>query len=422
MTAEKTIYKNMINRDNARQNRRSFLKKAGLGGLAGLLGSEIVFALPKGYIPLALSGNDPQSLFGKHPDMLTLNDQPWNVEAQAHLLDDKVTPSEKMFIRNNGLVPESIDVDHWQLTIRGESVNAEKTYTLEELMAKFTKHTYQLVLECGGNGRADFYPPADGNQWTVGAVSCAEWTGIRLKDLLADVGIKDNAVYIGYQAADAHLSRDSNKAAISRGIPIEKALEDETLLAFQMNGQDIPLIHGHPLRLVASGFPASVSGKWINGLSIRDKVHDGEKMAPPSYSMPCETVEPGTNVPNDQMCIIEKMPVKSLITYPKIGAMIKEGQSLTIRGHAWTGEERIMKTEYSIDFGATWNPCTTSTPRNRYAWQHFEAQIRFPKKGYYEVWAKATDNTAASQPMLTPGWNPKGYLNNACHRIAIKVT
>lgn len=394
-----------------------------MGSFATLLGAEVVFALPKGYMPVALQEvNELSKLFGKHKDMVVLNDQPWNVEAPAHLLDDKVTPAAKMFIRNNGHIPEKIDVDNWTLTIRGESVSAEKTYSLQELKTKFPQHTYQLVLECGGNGRSEFYPPADGNQWTVGAVSCAEWTGVRLKDVLNDAGIKDNAVYVGYHAIDTHLSRDPNKEAISRGIPLAKAMENETLLAFQMNGKDIPLEHGHPLRMIASGFPASVSGKWLKALSVRDKIHDGEKMAPPSYSVPCEPVEPGTEVPNESMCIIEKMPVKSLITYPKSGAMIKENTTLNIRGHAWTGEDSIEKVEYSIDFGATWHPCALQKGRNKYAWQHFDAKVKFPKKGYYEVWAKAIDSTGTSQPMLTPGWNPKGYINNACHRIAIKVT
>lgn len=402
-------------------NRRDFLKKASLSSLAALLGTEIVFALPENYVPLALE-SDPQTLFGKHKDLILRNNLPWNVESPAHLLDDKVTPDANMFIRNNGLVPENIDTSKWTLTIKGEAVNQEKTYTVEELKAKFSRHTYQLVLECGGNGRSEFHPPAEGNQWEVGAVSCAEWTGVRLKDILADVGIKSNAVYVGYHAADLHLSRDVNKEAISRGIPIDKAREDETLVAFQMNGKDIPLVHGHPLRLIASGYPASVSGKWLTALSVRDKVHDGEKMAPPSYSIPCDPVEPGAEVANDKMCIIEKMPVKSLITYPKTGALIRESATLEIRGHAWTGESRVTKTEYSIDFGATWKACQLQSGKNRYAWQHFEAKVSFPQKGYYEVWVKATDNTGISQPMLTPGWNPKGYLNNACHRIAIKVT
>ncbi|AKP49935.1 sulfite oxidase [Cyclobacterium amurskyense] len=404
-------------------NRRNFIKKTALGSMAALLGTKIVYALPENYTPVALEqDNDPGKLFGKHKDMIVLNNKPWNVESRAHLLDDAVTPADKMFIRNNGLIPEKIDPEKWTLTIKGEAITKEKTYTLQELKTKFPVHTYQLVLECGGNGRKEYYPPAKGNQWSLGAVSCAKWTGIRLKDLLKDAGINDNAVYVGYHGADKHISRDPNKQPISRGIPISKAMDDYTIIAFAMNGEDIPIAHGHPLRLIASGFPASVSGKWLEGLSIRDKVHDGEKMAAPSYSIPKLPVEPGAEVKNEDMKIIESMPVKSLVSYPKSGAIIKPNQALEIRGHAWTGAEHITKVEYSIDFGATWHACNLEKAANRYSWQHFKAKINFPQEGYYEVWAKATDNTGLSQPMVTPGWNPKGYLNNACHRIAIKVS
>jgi sulfite oxidase len=326
-----------------------------------------------------------------------------------------------MFIRNNGKIPENIEVKNWTITFDGESVKAPKTYTLSELKSKFKQHTYQLTLECGGNGRSEFDPPAKGNQWTVGAVSCATWTGVRLRDVLEDVGLKNNAVYIGYHAADVHLSGDPDKEPISRGAPMAKALQDETLLAFKMNGEDIPLAHGYPLRLVAGGWPASVSGKWITGISIRDKVHDGTKMTGSAYRVPCEPVAPGDKVNDEDMCIIESMPVKSLITYPKTGAQIKEGKVLKINGHAWAGELEVAKMEYSIDFGASWKSCDLEAPSNRLAWQHFSADVSFPKKGYYEVWARATDSQNQSQPMVLPGWNPKGYLNNACHRIAVKI-
>lgn len=403
--------------------RRDFVKKGTLGSIAALIGAEVVFGskMPANYTPLALQDPDPYKLFNKHKDMVVLNDKPWNIEAQAHLLDDKVTPNSSMFIRNNGLVPEGIDAKTWTLTIDGESVKTKKTYTLDELKSKFEKHTYQLTIECGGNGRAEFDPPAKGNQWTVGAVHCASWSGVRLRDVLEDAGIKNDAVYIGYHAVDQHLSRDPKKEPISRGCPMSKALQDETLLAYEMNGKEIPLIHGYPLRLVAGGWPASVSGKWINRISIRDKVHDGPKMTGSAYRVPCETVAPGEKVKDEDMCIIESMPVKSLITYPKSGAIINDGKTLNIRGHAWAGELEVKKMEYSIDFGSTWTTCEVEPPVNRLAWQHFKASINFPKKGYYEVWAKATDSNGVAQPMLLPGWNPKGYLNNACHRIAVKV-
>lgn len=404
--------------------RRFFIEKTALATMTSVLGAELVFGskIPEGYIPLALQDPDPFKLFSKDNRMSVLNSKPWNIEAKAHLLDDKITPNKFMFIRNNGLVPEKIDASSWTLTIDGESVKQKKTYTLAALKSTFKTHTYQLTLECGGNGRSEFDPPAKGNQWTIGAVSCAKWTGVRLRDVLEDAGIKDDAVYIGYHATDIHLSRNPEKEPISRGAPMAKVMQDETLLAFQMNGEDIPLAHGYPLRLVAGGWPASVSGKWVNRISIRNKEHDGAKMTGTAYRVPCKPVGPGEKVADEDMCIIEFMPVKSLITYPMSGAVLQPGKKLKIRGHAWAGELEVAKMEYSIDFGATWVDCSLDKPSNRLAWQHFSAAVDFPKEGYYEVWARATDTQGKAQPMLVPGWNPKGYLNNACHRIAVKIS
>ena len=403
--------------------RRSFLRKAGFSTLASVAGVHVVFAsnIPEGYELLAFQDPDPFELFDLDSSMVVLNNRPYNIEAQAHLLDDKVTPNNKMFIRNNGLIPKEINADNWMLTIDGESVNAIKSYSLAELKTKFKAYTYQVTLECGGNGRSEFDPPAKGNQWTIGAVHCARWTGIRLKDLLDDNGVKDDAVYIGYHATDLHLSGDVNKEPISRGVPIAKANQDETLIAYLMNDEPIPLAHGFPLRLIAGGWPASASGKWINRISVRNIEHDGTKMKGTSYRVPKYPVSPGQEVPEQDMKIIESMPVKSLITFPKSGAIFNKNKTLAIRGHAWAGELEVSKMEYSIDFGSTWQQCNLEKPKNRLAWQHFKVQIDFPQTGYYEIWAKATDADGGAQPMLVPGWNPKGYLNNACHRIAVKV-
>lgn len=403
--------------------RRIFVKRTALGSLAGILGAEIVFGahMPNNYDLLGLQDPDPFKMFGKDREMKVLNSKPWNMEAVAHQLDDRVTPNPFIFVRNNGKVPEDIDEKGWTMTIDGESVKEPKTFTLEELKTKFSHHTYQLTLECGGNGRREFNPPAKGNQWDIGAVFCASWTGVRLRDVLEAVGIKKDAVYIGYHAIDTHLSGDTTKEVISRGVTISKAMQDETLLAFKMNGEDIPLVHGFPLRLVCGGWPASTSGKWVNRISVRNMVHDGPKMTGDSYKMPRYPVEPGAEVKAEDMDIIESMPVKSLITYPRSGAEIPKGKKLNIRGHAWAGELEVSKVHYSIDFGTTWSDCILEKPANRLAWQHFNAAISFPGPGYYEIWARAVDANGVSQPMLVPGWNPKGYLNNACHRIAVKI-
>lgn len=407
-------------------NRRNFIKKSTLTAMNIALGSTIVFAknLPKGMIPVGLLHHpDFQNIPGKHPELIVHNDRPLNAETPPHLLDDRITGADVFFVRNNGLPPtlSTVNNDTWTLDIDGESVKQKKSYSIKELKSKFKTFTYQLTLECGGNGRSEFNPPAQGNQWSTGAVGCANWTGVRLKDVLNDVGIHSNAVYIGYYGKDLHLSGDPNKHPISRGVPIHKAMEDESLIAWEMNGEDIPILNGYPLRLVIGGWPASCSGKWLNRISVRNKIHDGEKMTGSAYRVPCHPVAPGSKVIDDNMCIIESMPIKSIITFPKTGAQIKPEQILPIRGHAWAGDLEVKEVNYSIDFGSKWNKCLLEPPVNRLAWQHFSAKIKFPQRGYYEVWVKAIDAKGTAQPMLVPGWNPKGYLNNACHRIAIKV-
>jgi len=416
--------KSSVDTESSKWSRRRFVRNSTLLTFATALGMPIVNGtkLPYGLHPVALeSGNVPFSIEGKHSDLVLLNDRPLNAETPAHLLNDDITPNDVLFVRNNGLPPTDVDPETWTLTIEGESIEKPIELSLNDLKTRFTPYTYQLTLECGGNGRSEFDPPAKGNQWSTGAVGCPLFTGVRLKDVLSYAGIKTDAVYIGYYGKDTHISGDVNKTPISRGVPISKAMEEESLIAWSMNGEDLPMQNGYPLRLVFGGWPASTSGKWLSKIVVRNQIHDGAKMESPSYRVPCKPVAPGTKVPDEEMCIIESMPVKSLITYPKTGGILHTKKSLTVRGHAWAGDLEVDKVEVSIDFGATWRACHLKSPANRLAWQHWSVDLSFDKEGYYEVWAKATDSKGSSQPMVLPGWNPKGYLNNACHRIALKV-
>lgn len=400
-------------------SRRSFVKT-----MSAALGAQIGFShlLPNGLMPVAFANShSPFAIDGK-PGLTILNDRPVNAETPAHLLNDDITPASRLFVRNNGLPPLATKPDNWTLSVGGESVKNAKSYTLTDLKSRFTNVSYALTLECGGNGRADFYPPASGNQWTTGAVGCPQWNGIRLNDLLDDCGYKDDTVYIAYHSADRHLSQDPNKDAISRGIPLWKALEEESMIAWGMNGEPLPSHHGYPLRLVIGGWPGSTSGKWINKLLVRNQIHDGTKMTGSSYRVPKYPVKPGAEVPDEDMEIIESMPIKSLVTSPKSGIQINQSDSLKLHGHAWAGDLEVSHLSVSIDFGKTWISAKLQKPVNRLAWQNWDAEVRFPKKGYYEVWARAVDSAGTSQPMLVPGWNPKGYLNNSCHRIAVYVS
>lgn len=411
-TADRDFFGRETNED-----RRGFLRGAGLATMSALVGANIPFHanLPQGFLPIAMASTDV--LVGK--DGLTLlNDRPVNAETPPHLLDDDITPTSRHFIRNNGIPPDDIDAATWELTVDG-LVNNPMTMTIADLQSKFDVVTMALLIECGGNGRSFFNPPAKGNQWTLGAVACAEWTGVRLKDVLNAVGVQNSVVYTAHVGADAHLTGDPDKLPISRGVPIAKAMTDDVLIAWGMNGNDIHPMNGAPLRLVVPGWPGSCSQKWLTRIYLRDIVHDGPKMTGSSYRVPNRAVEPGEKVENEDFVIIERMPVKSLITNPATDSA--SGTSMEVRGHAWSGDRTVSAVDVSIDFGATWQAASLDAPVNSGAWQNWRSNVRFPGAGYYEIWARATDSAGVMQPFAID-WNPKGYLNNTMHRVAVRVS
>ena len=402
--------------------RRAFLKNAGLTTLGAMVGMSIPFErnMPFGVLP-ALAQDSGEGLMTDKPGLILLNDRPLNAETPAHLLDDDVTPYERMFVRNNGLVPDSameMNAEGWTLTVDGE-VEKPLQLSIDDLKSQFETVTSRLVLECGGNGRAYFNPGASGNQWTTGAVACPEWTGVRLADVLNAAGIKDSAVYTGHYGNDVHLSGDPDKDAISRGVPIEKALAEGGMIAWAMNGEPIPALHGFPLRVIIPGYPGSVSQKYLTRIWIRDQQRDGAKMTGYSYRLPAYPVAPGTEVPEEDMVVMTEMPVKSLITFPETGTTVTTGAATEVRGHAWAGNGDIGSVDVSIDFGQTWTSAQLEPAANKFAWQRFRADVTLPEAGYYEVWARATDMNGKSQPPVVPGWNPRGYGNNMQHRIAL---
>ncbi len=398
-------------------DRRGFLRGAGLATMSAMLGMSIPFHrnMPQGLIPAAFAAEDV--LVGK--DGLTLlNDRPVNAETPAHLLDDAITPTARHFIRNNGIPPEEVDPANWTLTIDG-MVDNPMTMSIDDLKSQFEPVTMALIIECGGNGRWAFDPPAKGNQWTTGAVACANWTGVRLKDVLNKAGVKSGVVYTAHVGADAHLSGDPEKLPISRGLPIGKALTDNVLIAYEMNGGPLHLMNGAPLRLVVPGWPGSCSQKWLTRIYLRDIVHDGPKMTGTAYRVPNRPVEPGEEVAKEDFVIIERMPVKSLITSPETGATV--GKTVEVRGHAWSGDREVELLDISMDFGVTWQRATLDSPVNEGAWQNWRTEVTFPQAGYYEIWARAADSEGEMQPFAI-NWNPKGYLNNTMHRIAVRVS
>ncbi len=409
--------------------RRGALKGPALAAMGAALGATIPFAgrMPEGLLPAALAqapSGQPQTLRmdGKAP-LIVLGERPLVAETPEHLLDDAVTPADKFFIRNNGQIPEAASADPraWRLRVDGE-VNTPIEITVGELEARFPVVTRQLQMECGGNGRAHFQPQTRGNQWGNGAISNAEWTGVRLRDVLQAAGLKPGAVFTGHFGADPHLSGDPNRQATNRGMRIEKAMDEDTLIVFRMNGAPIPHIHGAPVRLIVPGWPGSLSQKWLTRIWVRDRIHDGAGMGGTSYRIPARPIVPGSNNNGADFVDMESMPVRSILSSHAHGTRLAAGtRSLDLRGAAWAGDKTVSAVHVSTDFGATWQAMQVSPPANRHAWQRWTGRIALPADGYYEIWYRATDSDGRMQPHAAANWNPQGYGANPVSRAAVLV-
>lgn len=409
-------------------DRRGFLGGAGLAAMGAFVGASIPFArfMPSGLIPAAqaqtAAGAPALLKMDGKADLILLQEKPLNAETPAHYLDEHVTPAEKFFIRNNGGIPEpAADPNAWKLVIDGE-VNRPLELTLGELKRRFNPVTLLLQLECGGNGRSFFTPETRGNQWGHGAAGCAEWTGVRLADVLKAAGLKPSAVYTGHYGADPHLSGDPKRITLSRGVPIKKAMDEHTLIVWAMNGKPIPQVHGAPVRLIVPGWPGSCSAKWLTRIWVRDKEHDGPGMGGFSYRVTRTPMVPGGKTPESNTRIMESMPVRSVITNVAHGTELPSGtRELALRGHTWAGERTVRAVHVSVDYGTTWQASEVLAPRNKYAWQRWRTKIRLPSDGYYEIWARATDSAGKTQPHVAGNWNPQGYGGNPMHRVAVLV-
>jgi len=417
--------------------RRGFLEGAGLTAMGVAAGAGIPFAanMPAGLIPAAFAQDKPAEskpaepaqpatldLPGKDPNLSVLGDKPLVAETPAWMLDDAVTPVERFFIRNNGTIPEApSDPDKWVLKVEGE-VNTPLEITLGELKSRFPAQEHQMVLECGGNGRSYFVPPARGNQWTTGGAGCAVWKGVRLSDVLKGAGLKPSAVYTAHYGADQHLSGDATKDALSRGVPMAKAMDDYTILAWEMNGKPLINAHGAPLRLVVPGWVGSCSHKWLSRIRIRDKVHDGAGMTGFSYRAPNKPIVPGSKGDEADTRILEAMPVRSIMTSPKNGTKLGSGtKEVTVRGKAWSADKGVRLVEVSNDFGVTWVKAKLEEPKGKYSWTPWSVSLPIPSDGYFELWSRASDGAGTMQPFQAANWNPQGYGGNPYHRVAVLI-
>ena len=404
----------------ALQERRNFLARVAgaalIGGavLPGDLLAQETKAAPK---PADAAGTVPNAavMADKVSAMQVHSERPLTGSVSAEHHNYAVTPNDRMFVRNNLFTPD-LDAAKHRLTVKG-LVGNELTFSIEELKKAFPAVVMQGMLECAGSGRSAYVPNASGTRWLpTGGMGCPRWTGVRLQDVLNAAGVRPGAVHVSGQGGD--FGAVATAAPVIRSIPLSKAMEPNTLIAWAMNGAPLPRVHGYPLRLVVPGWVGSASTKWLHTLTVLDAPFKGTYMDR-SYRIPRYPVKPGDRMPQDAVST-EAWPVKSMITHPAPNAVFKVGKPALIEGRAWVGEGEIARVELSFNEGVTWQRAALDAGTDRYAWRVFSHAYTARTPGYVTVLARATDDKGNMQPIVS-AWNPLGYFWNGLHRVGFVV-
>src|SRR5215472_13756426 len=335
-----------------------------------------------------------------------------DLEMPAEYANSFLTPLPHFFVRNHMQEPATIDDRIWKLTVGGE-VDNPLTLSAADLL-RFEPHTVTNTLECAGNGRAFEEPHVPGVQWAKGAVGTARFRGPRLRDILERAGVKSTGKHVMFRGLD---EVPGKVPPFIRSIPIEKALDSDTLVATHMNGAALTKHHGFPARALVPGWIGAASCKWLTEIKVLDSEFVGNFMSP-GYRLPNQPVKPGDAVKPEDTHPVTGLNVKSLIAGPVDGSQIKPGK-VSVHGVAWAGEADIAKVEISTDGGSSWKPATMGQEKARYAWRLWHHEFA-AKAADYSILSRATDSQGRVQPEA-PVWNPSGYLYNAIDQVKIHV-
>ncbi|MCI0336072.1 MAG: sulfite oxidase [Acidobacteria bacterium] len=396
----------MMKKNESRHSRRDFIAAAGGAGaaigLSQLLSNDFELAFAQNVIK------------GKER-LIVRSMRPEDLETPVRLLNTWITPNDLFYVRHHSYAatPDEKAAKEWSVKIDGE-VERQLMISLDELK-RMERATVTVTLECAGNGRAFYDPPVAGIQWEKGAVGTARWTGARLAEVLKKAGLKSTGKYVALDGADKPVGKMPD---FVRNVPIEKALHADTILAYEMNGEPLPTLHGFPLRAIVPGWEGAYAVKWLNHIQVIESEYDGF-FVKTAYRYPNKRVAPGAAVDPKDMVPLTGLIVKSFINSPLEGAVLKTGK-FRLAGFAWAGEATIAKVDVSIDNGSTWAPARLGKERERYAWQSFEHELNITAPGSYLIMSRATDDKGNMQP-VAPQWNPSGYLWNVIDKVRINV-
>ena len=360
-------------------------------------------------------------LKGKRADMLVHEDGPINAEPPGRALaEDDVTALDAFYVRNHGPVPE-LDASRWRLSIDGLVAN-QLELSLQELRERFDAREVMATLQCAGNRREGLIEVRDipgEAPWGPGATGNARWRGARLADVLAAAGLREGVQHVAFEGAEISPEADPPQR-FGASIPVRKALADEVLLAWEMNGQPLAAVHGAPVRLVVPGYIGARSVKWLQRITPQTEI--SENFFQGTYRLLPADADP-EQAPPEAGVVLGAVALNSAILTPTDGDRVAAG-TVEVAGYAFAGDDRrIVRVDVSTDGGERWRQARLLDDLGPWAWRRWHAEVKLERTGQAQITARAWDSSAASQPEDPAHlWNPKGYINNSWPRINLTVT
>ena len=370
-------------------------------------------------LPGGPDGRPITTAFPQKGPMILQRTRPPLLETPFEVFDKGVfTPNDQFYVRWHwAVIPTEIDTAKFTLTVRGH-VNQTLSLSLNDILHGLPRVDLPAVNQCSGNSRGFFQPRVPGGEWANGAMGNAIWTGVRLKDVLDKAGVKPGAVQVRFKGMDEPVVADA--PPFMKSLNIDHARDGEVVIAYAMNGEQLPLVNGFPLRLVVPGWYATYWVKMLNDIEVLDQpdVNYWTKVAYTIPDTPRASIKPGeTGV---KMIPINRMVPRSFVTNVAPGSKVNAASPVTLRGIAFGGDCGVARVDFSSDRGQSWHQTQLGRDEGKYGFRQWQTQLTLPKPGEYSLLVRCTNNNGAVQPD-TPNWNPAGFMRNVIESIDISA-
>lgn len=403
------------------RERRRFLRHLAAASVtlgAGLSGFGALLARAAQRPDDPLLAGRPLVRYPEKADLILLTSRPPQLETPMKYFETAITPNDAFYVRYHINPPTSVDLSTWRLKISGQ-VGKPLELSMSDLQSQFPAATFVAVNQCSGNSRGYFSPRVFGGQWAHGAMGNAEWTGVRLRDILTAAGVKQGSVDVSFHGLDRPTL--PSVVRFGKSLSVARIMQDpDVLIAYRMNGQALPMLNGFPARLVVPGWYATYWVKNLSEINVWDREFDGFWMRR-AYLIPdtpCGCIEPGATPAH--AVPISRMNVRSFITSPHDGTRVRPGATTTVKGIAFDGGAGIADVQLSFDQGATWRRAELGKDLGNYSFREWSYAWPRPPSGRHRIMVRAINRIGESQPGAAL-WSPNGYLRNVVEQVDVTV-